>query len=109
MEERLLQDIRDYLGNDFEEYNDTAIDFCIKRAISSFEAKRGYPSSVKEEQITKDMERFYYCIFDLVMYFLMKQGAEFESLHIENAVHRTYQSETDIYLTHGVFPLVRAF
>lgn len=109
MENKLLIDLEAYYGEDFKNNNMAAVRLCIKRAISSFAAKRNYPPSVKEELIKEDMERFYYCVFDLAIYYLMKQGAEFESLHIENAVHRTYQSETDIYLTHGVFPLVRAF
>ena len=109
MEYRILEELQTYLGQDAEDDKMATLEFCAKRAVSSFKAKRGYPSEVSEIKIAEDMERFYYCIYDLALFYFVKQGAEFESLHIENAVHRTYQTEAEIYLTHGVFPLVRVF
>nr|DAG23941.1 MAG TPA: hypothetical protein [Caudoviricetes sp.] len=50
------------------------------------------------------MEKCYDCIFDLALYFLTKQGAEFQSSHSESSVNRSWNSETEIYVNHGVFP-----
>ena len=50
------------------------------------------------------MEKCYDCIFDLALYFLVKQGAEFQGSHSESSVNRSWESETEIYINHGVFP-----
>ena len=50
------------------------------------------------------MKKCYDCIFDLALYFLVKQGAEFQGSHSESSVNRSWESETEIYINHGVFP-----
>ena len=102
MDEQLVNDLKEYLSDDAE--TDGMISLSVKRAIRSFKKKRSYPSGYTEEKINADMEYCYDCIFDLALYFLLKQGAEFQESHSENSVSRNWESETEIYINHGVFP-----
>ena len=102
MNEELVNDLTVYLADEAD--SPEIILFSVKRAIRSFKKKRNYPSSYTEEKINSDMESCYDCIFELALYFLAKQGAEFQSSHSESSVNRGWNSETDIFVNHGVFP-----
>ena len=95
MNEELINDLANYLNDDTE--SPEMISLAVKRAIRSFKNKRNYPSSYTDEKC-------YDCIFDLALYFLVKQGAEFQGSHSESSVNRSWESETEIYINHGVFP-----
>ena len=107
IEERLLEDAKIHFEED--EFDERVIKICIRRAINAFKSKRDYPSSYDEEKINKDLDKCYDCIFELVLYKTAKQGVEGQSTHIESGVHRTYMNEEQIYIDHGVFPLVSFF
>lgn len=109
MELELLQDLKDYLGEDYNEEQEPAMLFCIKRAIKSFKNKRNYPSSYSENSIEKDMDKYYSCLFDLTLYWINKQGVEFQSSHSESGTGRNWDSENDIYVLHSVIPIARIF
>lgn len=102
MNEELINDLTNYLAEDTEPLE--IISLSVKRAIRSFKNKRNYPSSYTDEKVNKDMEKCYDCIFDLALFFLVKQGAEFQSSHSENSVNRNWESENEIYINHGIFP-----
>lgn len=102
MNEELTSDLNAYLADDPEISG--MIPLSVKRALRSFRNKRNYPSEYTEAKINADMEKCYDCIFDLALYFLVKQGAEFQGSHSESSVNRSWESETDIYINHGVFP-----
>ena len=102
MNEELVNDLTVYLADEAD--SPEIILFSVKRAIRSFKKKRNYPSGYTDEKINTDMECCYDCIFDLALYFLVKQGAEFQEAHSENSVSRNWESETEIYINHGVFP-----
>nr|DAO32628.1 MAG TPA: hypothetical protein [Caudoviricetes sp.] len=104
MNEELVNDLTVYLADEAD--SPEIILLSVKRAIRSFKKKRNYPSSYTEEKINSDMESCYDCIFDLALYFLTKQGAEFQSSHSESSVNRAWDSETEIFVNHGVFPFV---
>lgn len=104
MNEELVNDLTVYLADEAD--SPEIILLSVKRAIRSFKKKRNYPSSYTEEKINSDMESCYDCIFDLALYFLTKQGAEFQSSHSESSVNRSWDSETEIFVNHGVFPFV---
>lgn len=104
MNEELVNDLTIYLADEAD--SPEIILLSVKRAIRSFKKKRNYPSSYTEEKINSDMESCYDCIFDLALYFLTKQGAEFQSSHSESSVNRAWDSETEIFVNHGVFPFV---
>lgn len=105
MDEQLISDLTTYLEDD--EQTARVIPLAVKRAIRSFQKKRNYPESYTEENINKDMDKCYDCIFDLALYFLVKQGVEFETSHSENSVNAGWNSETEIFVNHGVFPFAR--
>nr|DAE37896.1 MAG TPA: hypothetical protein [Caudoviricetes sp.] len=104
MDEQLIEDLTNYLEDDAETAR--MIPLSAERAIRSFKKKRNYPSSYSDEKINSDMENCYDCIFDLALFFLVKQGAEFQGSHSESSVNRSWNSETEIYVNHGVFPFI---
>lgn len=103
MDEQLIEDLTNYLEDDVET---ARVILSVNRAIRSFKKKRDYPSSYSDEKINSDMENCYDCIFDLALFFLVKQGAEFQGSHSESSVSRSWDSETEIYVNHGVFPFI---
>lgn len=107
LEENLLQDLKVDFGDDFQE--ETVLLLAVQRAIRSFKKKRNYPKSFSEAKILDDMEKCYDCIYDLALYKLNKRGNEFESSHSESGSSKHWNSETDIYLNHGVFPYPSMF
>ena len=104
IEERLLDDAKIHFESD--EFDERVIKICIRRALNAFKTKRCYPSHYDNDRIAEDMEKCYDCIFELMLYKTAKQGVEGQSLHIESGVHRTYMAEEQIYIDHGVFPIV---
>lgn len=107
MEQKLLQDLKDYLGDDYDESNEPALLICIKRAILSFKNKRNYPKTYSDTLINSDMEKYYSCVFDLTLYWCNMQGYEFQTSHSESGVSRSFNSERDIYVLHDVIPIAR--
>lgn len=107
MEKELLQDLKNYFGDDYDECNESALLFCIKRAILSFKNKRNYPNTYSDTLINSDMEKYYSCIFDLTLYWCNMQGYEFQSSHSESGVNRAFNSERDIYVLHDIIPIAR--
>ena len=103
MDEQLIEDLTNYLEDDVET---ARVILSVNRAIRSFKKKRNYPTSYSDEKINSDMEKCYDCIFDLALFFLVKQGAEFQGSHSESSVNRNWTSETEIYVNHGVFPFI---
>lgn len=107
LEEKLLQDLKVDFEDDCPE--DTVLFLAVQRAIRSFKKKRNYPKSFSEQKILNDMENCYDCIYDLALYKLNKRGNEFESSHSESGSSQHWDSETDIYINHGVFPYPSMF
>lgn len=107
MEKELLQDLKDYLGDDYDAEQESALLFCVKRALLSFKNKRNYPDTYSDTVINKDMEKYYSCIFDLTLYWCNMQGCEFQTSHSESGVSRSFDSERDIYVLHDVIPIAR--
>ena len=95
MDEQLIEDLTNYLEDDVET---ARVILSVNRAIRSFKKS--------DEKINSDMENCYDCIFDLALFFLVKQGAEFQGSHSESSVNRNWTSETEIYVNHGVFPFI---
>lgn len=107
VEQELLQDLKTYLGNDFDEEQEPTLLFCVKRAIMSFKNKRNYPSDYKDDYISDDLKKNYMCLFDLALYECIMQGVEFQNSHSENGTSRSWQSESEIYTLHNVISIAR--
>ena len=107
VEQKILQDLRDYLGDDYDEKQDAALLICVRRAIRSFKNKRHYPEEYSENIIEKDMDKLYSCIFDLALYWVGKQGVEFHKSFSGNGESRSWDSEADVYALHNVIPIAR--
>ena len=107
MEQELLQDLKNYLGSDYDEEQENTLLFCVKRALLSFKNKRNYPDIYSESMISKAMEKKYACIFDDLLYWYNMQGTEFETNHSERGTSRSWRSEDEIYAFHSVIPITR--
>lgn len=107
IEKELLQDLKDYLGDDYNVEQESTLLFCIKRAVKSFRNKRDYPNAYSESVIKNDTEKYYMCIFDLALYWCNMQGIEFQTSHSEGGTSRSWNSERDIYVLHDVIPIAR--
>lgn len=105
MEADILQDLENYLGNDYDKGQEKNLLFCIKRAFKSFVNKRNYPESYTDEIKEKDMEKYYACLFDLALYWCNKQGVEFHKSFSGNGESRSFESEAEIYSMHNVIPI----
>lgn len=90
-----------------DEAGNPILDTLVNRAVQSYRNYVNYPPDMEETYIESDMKDNLYCISDLALYAFNKQGADFESMHNENGVSRTYEDKGSIFIAHGVFPYVR--
>ena len=90
-----------------DEAGNPILDTLVNRAVQSYRNYVNYPPDMEETDIESDMKDNLYCISDLALYAFNKQGADFESMHNENGVSRTYEDKGSIFIAHGVFPYVR--
>lgn len=102
-----MQDLKEYLGKDYDEAQESTLLFCVRRAIRSFRNKRNYPDGYSENVVNKDMNKFYACIFDLSLYWCGKQGVEFHNSFSGNGESRSWNKEDEIYSLHNVIPIAR--
>ena len=102
---KLIQDLIQYLGDDYDESQLGFLTLCANRSIISFSSKRNYPITYSDDMRKADMERYYACLFDLSLYWIDTQGNEFEKSHSENGTSRTWYSESDISAFHNVIPI----
>lgn len=73
----------------------------IKNAIREVRMKRNYPEHFTEEQIKKDLEKYYSNIRELALYDFNQFGAEGQTSHNENGTNRTWKSRNECLM--GVF------
>ena len=105
IKEKLIQDLIQYLGDDYDESQLGFLSLCANRSMISFSSKRNYPTTYTDDMRKSDMGRYYACLFDLSLYWINVQGVEFEKSHSENGTNRTWYSESDIYSFHNVIPI----
>ena len=101
MNEALLAELITYLGDDFNESMTPQAQLCVNRAVTSFRTYMNYPA---EYAVEEDMQKNYYCIFDLVLYFWNLIGMEYQTEHRESGSTLVFNTEATIYATHGVVP-----
>lgn len=77
----------------------------VKNAIREIIRARNYPDSYTEEQIDKDLEKYYSNIKDLAMYDYNQIGVEGQIGHSENGTSRTWKDREKCF--NGVYPFVR--
>lgn len=111
MIESLLKDLIAYLGDDYDPSMADQAKLCVNRAVTSFQTYMNYPASymVEDEQTNvapyqTDMQKNYYCLFDLALYFWNLIGMEYQTEHRESGSTLVFNTEATIYATHGVVP-----
>jgi hypothetical protein len=102
MESKLLEELKVYLE---ENEKDKLLTILIQRAIDNVKLRRNYPDTWSEDDIDNDLEKYYYVIFDAVVYAYTKIGIEGHSSLSENGITRQWISESRLYLT--VVPFVK--
>ena len=73
----------------------------IKNAVREVRNKRNYPEHFTDEQIQKDLEKYYSNIRELALYDFNQFGAEGQMSHNENGTNRTWKSRNECLM--GVF------
>ena len=99
MENRILEDMLTYLGDDVSESDVPVILILIRRAVNKVCAKR-YPFGYTEDERNVAVERY-----QAAIYYWAKQGADGESSHSENSISRSYESEDSLY--YDVVPMIK--
>ena len=104
MENRILEDMLTYLGDDVSESDVPVILILIRRAVNKVCAKR-YPFGYTEDERNVAVERYQNTIFEAAIYYWAKQGADGESSHSENSISHSYESEDSLY--YDVVPMIK--
>ncbi len=73
----------------------------VKNAIREVRGKRNYPEHFTDEQIKKDLGKYYSNIRELALYDYNQFGAEGQLTMNENGVNRTWKNRSDCLI--GVF------
>lgn len=77
----------------------------IKQAETDVKAKRNYPDSYTEEQITTDLEKYQSVIVNLTVYDRSQAGENFMASYSEDGVSRSWRDRDGLFV--GVFPFVK--
>lgn len=104
MEDKILENVLTYLGDEVSEADVPVILILIHRAVNKVCTKR-YPFGYTEEEKKTAVERYQNTIFEATIYYWAKQGADGESSHSENSISRSYESEDKLY--YDIVPMVK--
>lgn len=115
MKDMLLEKLIAYFGEDYDaSLYEGKLKICVERAINTFTTFRNYPKNYFTREVSdgvtaydEDLKKHIYLLFDLALFFFVKQGTEFENNHHENGDIRVFSTEQDIYIAHGAVPFVR--
>lgn len=77
----------------------------VENVITEVINTRRYPSSYSDEAILADVLRFYSNIRNISIYDYNQIGVEFERVHYENTVHRSWEGRGDLFK--GIIPIAK--
>lgn len=103
MEQKLLDDLTAELSAADASFNADLLSPKVQNAIREVRAARKYPSYYTEEQIERDMYRYYSKIRNIALYDYNTIGGEGEQSHSENGISRSYVDRDKLFA--GIFPL----
>lgn len=87
-------------------YNEEVLALKVRDAIRECKRRRCYQfTKMTEEQIVQDLEYHYSVIKQAALIYYNRMGAEGETVHYENTVHRSFFSDDDIFT--DVIPFVK--
>lgn len=104
LQEELMADLIEELSSD-DTFNESLLKVKVKNAIREIMSARAYPEYYTNEQIEKDLARYYSNIRKLALYDYNTIGAEFETSHNENSTSRSWVDRNKIF--NGVLPLAK--
>lgn len=87
-------------------YTDKVLKLKVWDALREVKRRRCYHNAnMTEEQIVADLEFHYPVIKQAALIYYNRMGAEGETVHYENTVHRSFFYDDDIFT--GVIPFVK--
>lgn len=101
LQEELILDLTNELSGE-PTFNASKLNQKIASAIREVKTARKYPDYYTDEQISKDIYKFYPIIRNLALFDYNTTGAEFEKSHSENSTNRTWIDRDSIF--RGVLP-----
>lgn len=105
IEQELIADLTEELSIDDENFSEKLLASKVKNAVREVKQARNYPSEYTDEQISKDVKRFYSNCRNIALNDYNKIGQDFEESHSENGVT---QKHTDrLKLFSGIVPICR--
>lgn len=97
METDIIADLTIELQND-PEFNADVLALKVRNAIREVKVKRNYgATNYTDEQIEKDLEKFYVVVENVARYDYNQIGVEGEKSHSENGINRTYVSRDSLF------------
>lgn len=78
------------------------IEQLIKQATEDVKAKRCYPDTFTDDDITTDLKQFENVVINLAVYDHSQAGEAFMASYSENGVSRTWKDRDSLFV--GVFP-----
>lgn len=101
----IIEDLTIELSLTDANFNSDLLTAKVKSATREVKNIRKYPSSYTQIMIDEDMQEFYSTIRDVALYDYNTVGAEFQTLHNENSVSRTWVDRDKLF--NRVIPLAR--
>ena len=81
------------------------IEQLIKQATEDIKAKRCYPDTFTDDDITADLKQFENVVINLAVYDHSQAGEAFMASYNENGVNRTWRDRDSLFA--GVFPFAK--
>ena len=105
LENTIFEELQTELQDD-PLYNDEVLALKVKDAIREVKRRRCYQNAnMTEAQIVADLEYHFPVIKQAALIYYNRMGAEGETVHYENTVHRSFFYDDDIFT--GVIPFVK--
>lgn len=96
MEQDILDNLRDYFGDEFDE-NKTLLSNLLDKVIANVKLYRRYPDYYTKEMIENDLSEYASRIEDIVIALFNRVGAEGTFKHHENSVTDDFVGEEKFY------------
>lgn len=96
LQEELIADLAEELSNE-PTFNASALKQKVISAIREVKTARRYPGYYTDKQISNDLYSYYSNIRNVALYDYNHIGAEFEKIHNENSVSRSWDDRKELF------------
>lgn len=107
LKQRVVDMLTTELGKE-DGFDADVLDIKVELAIEDVITRKCYEnSSMNDEQISKDLNKYFSTIVNLSRYDYNQRGAEGQSSHNENSVSRSWVDRNSLFK--GVSPFIKCF